>query len=117
MDSMNEYTPFTKVPDTCTWRVPYGTAEKYKSRPWWVSTWRIIEDASPNGIENASVDFLSMTWNDGWLSFSSDRDRVVRILGLNGTLIKNVSVQAGRTYNVELPKGIYFVNNRKIVLK
>lgn len=115
--SYDEYTSFEKIPDTCTWRVPYGTVEKYKSRPWWVSSWRIIEDTNLNGIDNMSVDFLSMAWNDGKLSFTSDRDGSVRILGLNGMLIRNVSVQAGRTYDVELPKGIYFVNNKKIVLK
>ncbi|MCR5315567.1 MAG: leucine-rich repeat protein [Bacteroidaceae bacterium] len=46
--SLDEYTPFTNVSDTCTWIVPSGPvsdidkyARKYMEQPWWVPTWRI----------------------------------------------------------------------------
>ena len=50
--SFDEYTPFTNVSDTCTWRVPTGTSSKYKAQPWWISTWKIIEEEPAIGDIN-----------------------------------------------------------------
>lgn len=54
-----EYTPFSNIPDTCTWRIPSGPAmdiEKYarlyKAQPWWVPTWEITIDNIMEGDVN-----------------------------------------------------------------
>ena len=33
---------FDGIPDDCTWYIPLGTEEKYKTCSWWVPTWKII---------------------------------------------------------------------------
>lgn len=44
------YRTFYRVPTDCTWFVPYGCSEKYKSQPWWVSTWNIIEEPQKGNL-------------------------------------------------------------------
>ena len=57
----SKYTSFENMNPSCTWRVPRGTAEAYKSQPWWVSTWRIVED-------NA----ITLAMEGNWQTFCSD---------------------------------------------
>jgi len=46
--SDNKVSAFKNIPVDCIWRVPAGTAPKYKAQPWWVSTWRVIDSADLN---------------------------------------------------------------------
>lgn len=113
----NNVEAFKNIPDTCTWRIPTGCSDKYKAQPWWVSTWRIIEDA-PNSIGDISADNnLLITYKDGKLTFVANKDGVVRIYTSNGIVIHIQNMKAGETYQIELNKGIYVVNNMKVLIQ
>lgn len=121
------YDAFEKIPTDCTWRVPAGGAkgtadydkyaELYKAQPWWVSTWKIIIEDNTVGIDDIAVSDYRISWNDGKLNIKSDRNGVIRIYAINGTLVQDISVKGGETYQVELPRGMYIINNKKIMLK
>ena len=53
-----DYTSFKDIKEDCTWHVPEGCAEAYKSQPWWVSTWIVIDDLKPttDGIDMCSME-------------------------------------------------------------
>ena len=113
-------TPFQHVSDTCTWRVPVGCAEKYKALPWWVSTWKVIE-WTPDGSDIAFVSIPDnnpeIDWKDGILLVKSEQDAIIHISAFDGILKRRVKVKKGQTCQVELPQGMYIINNRKIWLK
>ena len=94
LKSFDEYTPFTNVSDTCIWRVPCGTAEKYTKQSWWVNTWRIIED--PVNPVNPGVISLQYdgTENETWYN-----------------------LQGVRLEGKPLKRGIYLNNGRKVLVK
>lgn len=111
-----EYEQFAEVSDTCTWRIPMGCSERYKAQPWWVSTWKIIEDATPNGIRTASGLSLDIKYENGRLIILSNKDVTLPIYDINGIWVKSVAVKSGEFNQTELPHGIYIIDNRKIVL-
>lgn len=121
------YDAFEKIPNECTWRVPAGGAkgtadyekyaELYKAQPWWVSTWKIIIDDNTVGIDDIAVTDYGISWNDGKLNILSSSNGIFRIYGINGTLIQSINAKAGETYQIELPSGMYIINNKKIILK
>lgn len=53
----------------------------------------------------------------GFITISATADQKFTIRSLNGMTYKNVSVNAGNTTTVNLPAGIYLVNNTKITVK
>lgn len=109
-----EYKAFNGISDTCTWHVPIGSSEYYKKQPWWVPTWRIeIIDGISNVIDNS----LSMTWKDGQFVIIAEKDDVARIYELSGALVRSIPMKKGETYQVDLPRGVYIINNKKIMLK
>ena len=56
---------FDEIPSDCNWRIPYGCVDAYKSQPWWVNTWRIVEeDFNPN--------IPYVVYNSGILTFYRD---------------------------------------------
>ena len=69
------------------------------------------------GINNIIADSMPMTWENGRLVFTAGNDGVVCIYELSGILLRNVSVKKGETYQIELPRGVYIINNKKIILK
>ena len=61
------YSQFTKLPDDCTWLVPFGPdgdeyyyVNLYKAQPWWVKTWNPI----PDGVHDlkTSVNLEGGAW-------------------------------------------------------
>ena len=53
----------------------------------------------------------------GFITITATADQLFTIRSLSGMTIKNVSVGAGSTSTVNLPAGIYIVNNTKITVK
>ena len=53
----------------------------------------------------------------GFITITATADQLFTIRSLSGMTIKNVSVNAGSTSTVNLPAGIYIVNNTKITVK
>jgi hypothetical protein len=113
----DDYTSFKDIKEDCTWHVPEGCADAYKSQPWWVSTWRIIDDLT-TGIDNiTTLGALTIEIVNGNLLISSDKSTVIRIYGTDGTIKKSVALGQGETVQIDLPRGIYIIGGKKIVLK
>ncbi|MBQ5980949.1 MAG: leucine-rich repeat protein [Prevotella sp.] len=120
------YDSFEGIPVDCTWRVPAdganGTSdydkyvELYKAQPWWVPTWRIILDDT-SVIEDIAATNYGLLWNEGKLNIQSSSNGVIRIYAIDGTLIQNINAKSGEQYQIDLPRGIYIINNKKIVIK
>ena len=53
----------------------------------------------------------------GFITITATADQKFMIRTLNGMAVKNVGVNAGNTTTVNLPAGIYLVNNTKITVK
>ena len=53
----------------------------------------------------------------GFITITATADQKFMIRTLNGMAVKNVGVDAGNTITVNLPAGIYLVNNTKITVK
>lgn len=115
-----DYSSFKDVKEDCTWHVPEGCIEAYKSQPWWVSTWNIIDDLkdSVDGIDDISASSaLKIDVRNGGIVLSSDRDIVIRIYGIDGMSKRTVALSQGETVQIDLPRGIYIIKGKKIVLK
>lgn len=111
---LEAYTSFGNIPDTCTWRVPCGTSEKYKAQPWWVSTWRIIESPCViSGVTNNS----GVRWTNGKPTISLNTDEYIQIYNTSGVLVQIIKAKSGEQYQIDLPRGMYIINNKKIVIK
>ena len=117
-----KYTSFDGMCPTCTWYVPVITdgngqtrdlINEYKAQPWWVSTWNPIAD----GIEDVLSINDGISWNDGKLIIQSSSNGVIRVYGLNGALIHSINAKSGESYLLDLPRGMYIINNKKVVLK
>ena len=113
----DDYTSFKDIKEDCTWHIPEGCTEAYKSQPWWVSTWRIIDDLT-TGIDNiTTLGALTIEIVNGNLLISSDKSTVIRIYGTDGTIKKSVALGQGETVQIDLPRGIYIIGGKKIVLR
>ena len=112
-----DYTSFKDIKEDCTWHVPIGTSETYKKQPWWIETWQIFEVDGSIAINDLSVDKLQTTWNNGQLSFKADKNGVINIYGIDGTMVRSASVKAGETYQTDLSSGIYIIGGKKVVLR
>ena len=53
----------------------------------------------------------------GFITITATADQMFTIRSLNGMTIRSVSVNAGNTTTVNLPAGVYLVNNTKITVK
>ena len=53
----------------------------------------------------------------GFITITTTADQKFTIRAINGLTLRNVSVKAGSTTTVNLPAGIYIVNNTKITVK
>ena len=115
------YRAFYRVPSDCTWIIPEGPkgqeeiyANRYKAQPWWVSTWNV---SIASAISNINADNFNILWNSGKLNITTNRSGTIRIFSVNGTLLHSINAISGEKYQIELPRGMYIVNNKKVVLK
>ncbi len=60
---------------------------------------------------------LAVKSGKGYIQFTSDKDQTVNILSLNGTSYSKVTMNAGDSKTINLPAGVYVVNNVKIIVK
>lgn len=68
------------------------------------------------GVKQTIADAsLSISATDGKLLIEAHKEMTVRIFNVNGQLIRSLSRLNGRI-ELELPRGVYFVNQNKIVL-
>ena len=113
-----DYTSFKDIKEDCTWHVPEGCAEAYKSQSWWVPTWIVIDDLKPTSINNISTSgALKIEVVNGNLQISSAENTVLRIYGIDGMTKKTVVLRQGETVQIKLPYGTYIINGRKYLLK
>ena len=112
-----DYTSFKDVKKDCIWHVPEGCAKAYKSQPWWVPTWNIIDDL-PLGIYSVlDSGAIKIEVVSGKLFISSVKNTVLHIYGIDGMIKKMVELGQGETVQVDLPCGMYIINGKKYMLK
>ena len=70
------------------------------------------------GIEEAKAEAdLMVRADNGTITLTATRDQAVAIHAVSGVNVKRVQLNAGETQVVNVPAGIYVVNNVKIVVK
>ena len=60
---------------------------------------------------------LAVTSGKGYLQMSAVKDQTVRVLSTSGTVVSRVVLKAGDSKTIDLPAGVYVVNNVKIIVK
>lgn len=112
-----DYTQFNGIAEDCIWHVPYGCAEKYKSQPWWIPTWTVIDDMAA-GIEALVQDrVINVYISNGCLIVESEVDTTVDIVDIKGKHIRSIAILGGVSESVNLPEGIYLINGKKILVR
>lgn len=111
------YSQFNNIPADCTWHVPAGCAENYKAQPWWVPTWKVMDDLSTGISSRPAEESLSLRAADGLLVITAGADAVVSIFNAAGVLAGKVEVKRGMTRSINLPAGVYIVSGQKILIK
>lgn len=110
-----QYTQFDGIAEDCTWHVPNGLAEEYKSQPWWIPTWKIVDDiAGVNAIEQESN--LVIYGKEGAMVIETGVDTTIVIYSISGMLVNKINAKAGIALNVQLPRGVYIVNGKKVLV-
>ena len=113
----DDYTSFKDIKEDCTWHVPEGCADAYKSQPWWVSTWNVIDDLTSmiDGVHNTTSP-TGATYIPGQnsLEIISALNMTCNIYNLQGVLVVSLKINAGERKSVSLPSGIYVVDGKKI---
>lgn len=71
----------------------------------------------PTGIEDATDADLIVKVGKGIVTMSASRAQDVNINTLSGMSMKRVVLEAGDTKTVNLPSGIYMINNVKVIVK
>lgn len=102
---------FVGIDNECEWHVPEGTDNTYKSQSWWIQTW------TATGIFEIPNSTFRLEWQNGTLNISADKNEIIRIYSISGTLIWNFKVESGKHYQIELPCGMYIINSKKVLLK
>lgn len=116
----NEVQAFENIKIDCTWHVPNGCSDAYKSQPWWVSTWNIIDDLidSADDIESITNDTdMKVIPGEHSVGIVSSTDKTVNIYNLQGYLVNSVKANAGQITTVPLQSGVYVINRNKIRIK
>ena len=116
------YRAFYGVPSDCSWLVPAGPngsndpyyANLYKAQPWWVPTWNII---IATDINDAITYDYGISWNSGQLFIAPNSNGTINIYSVSGSLIKSINGKSGEQYQIEIPRGLYIINNKKVMLK
>ncbi len=113
----NEVQAFEGIKSDCTWHVPEGCASAYKSQPWWISTWKVIDDIH-SGINTPSQDdIVKLHISNGSLINEYSVNTTIDIFDVMGILVKRINVSSGILESVTLPVGIYIINGKKILMK
>lgn len=71
----------------------------------------------PTGIEDATDADLIVKVGKGIVTMSASRSQDVNINTLSGMSMKRIDLNAGDTKTVNLPSGIYMINNVKVIVK
>ncbi|MBQ6209345.1 MAG: C10 family peptidase [Prevotella sp.] len=118
---------FKEIPDTCTWMVPSGPvnniekyANRYVKQPWWIPTWRITIDPipeEPDGIGTIRINDDKIGWVDENNYYHAINDGFLKVYSINGSTSKILHVKRGNSYPLELYKGMYIVNNKKVLVQ
>lgn len=118
IDYNGDYTSFNGIKDDCTWHVPEGCVDAYKSQPWWVSTWNIIDDL-PTSIESTLADEngLTIKINNGRLTLSSNKETNVAVYNVTGSLVKKVILAPNTPNTLDIEAGIYIINGKKYMTR
>ena len=79
--------------------------------------WRPADiSATPTGIASMKQD-LQMSVQSGLLYINSDREVTLQVYSLDGRICRTLNVSRGQNAFDGLPKGIYMINNKKIILR
>ncbi len=116
-DLNGDYTVFENIASDCIWHVPVGCGSKYKSQPWWVSTWQVAEDLF-SGIDNSTINNgIEVEPSSDKVIISSQVDTLVTIYNIDGRLIYSQRIESGGIISVPLTKGIYIINGKRFLVR
>ena len=81
-----------------------------------------FDDGLGNNNTDAIVEMpkrvdLAVRSGKGYLSMTSAIDQTVNVRSLNGMSVGELNMRAGDSQSINLPAGIYLVNNVKIIVK
>ena len=119
---------FSHIPDTCTWILHCSPnsvdvnptdktlIDKYKSQSWWNPNWRIIQSVC-NGVDVVSINTNTLKFQKGMPIVTADCDGIIRVFSFDGIMLQSINAKKGEQYQIELPRGMYIINNKKIVIK
>lgn len=118
LDMLEVYHAFDGIADDCKWHVEKGRTSDYVLQPWRESTW-IIEENMESGISSlngCSNEDVHMRSEGGTLIISAKQSTIIHILDIDGKEIIRVPLTSGIPTSVALPKGVYIVRGRKIMV-
>lgn len=69
------------------------------------------------GVRNVMTDNFSVSGGQGQIIIRSDNGANVRIYNMEGVLVRRINVDAGVSVVDNVQKGIYIVNNHKVLVK
>lgn len=119
---------FENIPDTCTWivhckpnNVDKGISDMslidlYKAQSWWNPNWRIIQEIC-DGIDIVSINTNTLQFKNGKPFVTADQDGAIRVFTLDGLMLQNINAKKGEQYQIDLPRGKYIVNNKKVLVQ
>lgn len=76
-----------------------------------------IDGSGTTGIENAVFEGTSVYAADGAINILTDQAQTVNIYGADGRLVRTEIITEGHNVINGLAKGMYIVNNRKVVIE
>ena len=105
---------FDGINEECIWYVPQGTdITTYTNQTWWVETWEI----KPSAIDVVSAADATISYRNGQLAVQAAADGEIRIYNVSGALVQNIKAKGGEQYQIDLPSGMYVINNKKFVVR
>lgn len=104
---------FFGIPDDCIWFIAKEWEDAYKDRPWWVSTWQIMPDAI-NAPQTGTANFEIYNGN---LYVKPEKGGMIRVYSVDGTLVKSIRSNGNEACPVDLPRGMYIINNKKLLIE
>lgn len=99
--------------------MPAGSISAYKSQLGW-NYFPEIKEFDPAGVVNVSADKATISVvssGKGEITITANTKCDVKVVSINGSLVKDVTVQEGETVLSGLSKGIYVVNGKKVIVK
>lgn len=78
-------------------------------------------DGTATGIDDITTETadkaLTVTTGVGTITVSANQPQNVRIVSTTGAAVDRLAVKAGETRTVNVPAGVYIVNNEKVIVK